>query len=151
MSSDAGILDIGCSTGGFLSVLRDMGFHDLRGLDPSPRCADAAARRLYDVEVLTGTLNRLPDLRPPFDLICLLGVIKHIRDLLVSSCVCQKEIERQIRDVLKLENRLHLLYDLQVADPTTVTSDSQRGAAHETDQHHHALLQRRRERREHVP
>ncbi len=52
------ILDVGCATGRLLANLRDRGFANVMGLDPSPACA-AAAARLYDIDVLTMTLGDL--------------------------------------------------------------------------------------------
>ena len=74
------ILDIGCATGGLLSVLKGMGYTNLRGLDPSPRCA-AAAKRLYGIEVMDCTISDLLGRPERFDLLILVGVLEHIRDL----------------------------------------------------------------------
>jgi 2-polyprenyl-3-methyl-5-hydroxy-6-metoxy-1,4-benzoquinol methylase len=78
-SREARILDVGCSTGGLLAVLRDAGYRHVAGLDPSPACAEAA-QRLYGIEVLTSTLSALPRLGRRFDLLILAGVVEHVRD-----------------------------------------------------------------------
>jgi SAM-dependent methyltransferase len=52
------ILDVGCATGGLLALLKERGYGHVWGLDPSPMCA-AAARRLYGIEVITGSLAEL--------------------------------------------------------------------------------------------
>ncbi len=77
---DARILDLGCSTGRLLAILRDKGFPQVSGLDPSPGCA-REARELYNVPVFTGSLtkNNLPP--GPLDVILMIGVLEHIRDL----------------------------------------------------------------------
>jgi SAM-dependent methyltransferase len=82
-SRDARILDVGCATGRLLANLRDKGFANVLGLDPSPVCA-AAARRLYDIEVRTTTLahlSEMPEGTGAFDVLILVGVLEHIRDL----------------------------------------------------------------------
>lgn len=77
---DARILDLGCSTGRLLAILREKGFPNVAGLDPAPGCA-REARALYDVPVFTGSLtaNNLP--AEPWDFILMIGVLEHIRDL----------------------------------------------------------------------
>src|ERR671938_427678 len=77
---DARILDVGCATGRLLALLRAKGFAGVTGLDPSPACA-AAARRLYDVPVLTTTLAELSTREGAFDVVIRVGVLEQIRDL----------------------------------------------------------------------
>jgi SAM-dependent methyltransferase len=79
-SRNVRILDIGCSTGGLLSILQQRGFTNLLGLDPSPGCA-AAAQRLYGIRVLTAPLTEIGRDHGPFDSIILVGVVEHVRDL----------------------------------------------------------------------
>ena len=50
------------------------------GLDPSPGCVETASR-LYGVEVLQGHLGQFPTLPYTFDVVILVGVLEHIRDL----------------------------------------------------------------------
>ena len=46
------------------------------------RRRDARRRsNFYDIKALTGTLSDPADLRPPFDLVFLLGVLEHVRDV----------------------------------------------------------------------
>jgi SAM-dependent methyltransferase len=76
----ARILDIGCATGRLLANLRDRGFANVNGLDPSPACA-AAAARLYQIPVRTMTLAELGATGERFDFAILVGVLEHLRDL----------------------------------------------------------------------
>lgn len=71
------ILEIGCGRGGLLSQLKERGFHNVHGLDPSPGCAQVA-KELYDIPVATGTImiNSLSSQR--FDLVIMVGVLEHI-------------------------------------------------------------------------
>jgi SAM-dependent methyltransferase len=79
-SREARILDVGCATGGLLSVFKRRGFGNVLGVDPSPACAQAA-RRLHGVEVRTATLAQLAGWQESFDLILLVGVLEHLRDV----------------------------------------------------------------------
>lgn len=77
---DARILDIGCATGRLLANLRDLGFPNVEGADPSPACA-AAADRLYGIRVHTATIAELAETTHRYDLCILVGVLEHLRDL----------------------------------------------------------------------
>lgn len=77
---DARILDIGCATGRLLANLRDRGFPNVTGLDPSPACA-RAAKKLYGIEVHTQTLAGLGSTNERFDVAILVGVLEHLCDL----------------------------------------------------------------------
>jgi SAM-dependent methyltransferase len=77
---DARILDIGCATGRLLANLRERGFPNVTGLDPSPACA-VAAKKLYDIDVHTMTLAELGAGTEKFDVAILVGVLEHLRDL----------------------------------------------------------------------
>jgi hypothetical protein len=76
----ARVLDIGCSTGSLLGALRRAGFRDVRGIDPSPESASAAAR-LHGVRVDVGTLHHVPAQTGTFDCVCLTGVLEHVWDV----------------------------------------------------------------------
>lgn len=79
-SPDARILDVGCASGRLLANLRDRGFANVIGLDPSPACA-AAAARLYAIDVRTMTLAEIARSGEQFDLVIMVGVLEHLRDL----------------------------------------------------------------------
>ena len=61
-------------------MLKEKGYTNLLGLDPSPRCA-AAAKRLYDIDVMVCTVADLVERPERYDLIIVVGVLEHIRDL----------------------------------------------------------------------
>jgi SAM-dependent methyltransferase len=79
-SLDAPILEIGCGFGQFLWVLRQRGFSNLLGADPSPGCA-RAARKFYDIYVTDRTIFTLERPETPYEFLTLIGVMEHIRDL----------------------------------------------------------------------
>ena len=74
------VLEIGCATGKLLAFLREAGYENVFGLDPSPGCADGA-KRLYGIRVLTGTVFELPEPDQSYDFLILLAVLEHIRDV----------------------------------------------------------------------
>jgi len=77
---DARILDIGCATGGLLAAFQRRGFANVLGVDPSPACA-TAARRLHGIQVRTTTLAQLAHCTERFDLVLMLGVLEHLREV----------------------------------------------------------------------
>ena len=82
-SSDVRILEVGCSTGALLHVLRESGFPEVFGWDPSAACA-AAAKELYGLDVRAQTLADPGPSAAPFGLVILIGVLEHVRDLSAS-------------------------------------------------------------------
>ena len=76
----ARILDAGCSSGTFLRLLRDKGFGDVLGLDPSP---DAVARAIgkNDVRAITGSFTSPPGDLGTFDVVTLSHTLEHITDV----------------------------------------------------------------------
>ncbi len=79
-SPDSRVFEIGCATGGLLKAVRERGFPDVLGSDPSPRCARAATQ-LYGVPAVVGTVFTVPIPEEPYDFLILTGVLEHIRDL----------------------------------------------------------------------
>jgi len=79
-SLDARVLEVGCSTGALLGVLRDRGYREVEGLDPSPECARTASR-LHGVRVLTGGLFAADPVPRPADVVVLVGVLEHLVDV----------------------------------------------------------------------
>jgi SAM-dependent methyltransferase len=79
-SPDMRILDVGCASGRLLANLRERGFPNVTGLDPSPACA-ATAARLYSIDVRTMTLGGIAETGEHFDLVIVVGVLEHLRDL----------------------------------------------------------------------
>ena len=76
----ARILEVGCANGGLLNALKQSGYQDVLGLDPSPVCAQNA-EQLYQIRVITGTLADIKIELGRFDFIILVAVLEHIREL----------------------------------------------------------------------
>jgi SAM-dependent methyltransferase len=104
-SSQAKILDIGCSTGRLLYILKQHGYNETLGLDPSPACAKAA-QKLYGINVVTNTLSDFTIDKSKFDFLILIGVIEHIERL--------SEVLQKMRHLL---SKGGLIY-IQVPDAT---------------------------------
>ncbi len=77
---EARILEVGCATGRLLGLLKEAGFPNVSGLDPSPSCGEAAGR-LYGVPVRTGSLHDLQEDPSPVEVLILIGVLEHLHDL----------------------------------------------------------------------
>jgi SAM-dependent methyltransferase len=76
---DAAILDIGCATGGLLNELKQLGFENVRGLDPSPQ-SRLYAREHFDIGIEIGGIFQRPEM-DAFDCVILSHVLEHVRDL----------------------------------------------------------------------
>ena len=80
LAEDASILDIGCGDGFHLDLLREFGRPgwNLEGIDPSPRAADAAARR--GLTVHRGVVQDVELPADRFDLAVMIATIEHVDD-----------------------------------------------------------------------
>lgn len=76
----ARILEVGCANGGLLNALKQLGYRNILGIDPSPVCA-INAEQLYEIQVLTNSLSDINADLGPFDFIILVAVLEHIKDL----------------------------------------------------------------------
>lgn len=79
-SSQVRICEIGCANGQLLALLKDQGFKNVLGIDPSPVCAQTA-ERLYGIHVLTNTLSNVSLETQAADFLILTGVLEHVREL----------------------------------------------------------------------
>jgi SAM-dependent methyltransferase len=91
-SPEARIVEIGCSTGGLLAALRELGFPNVLGVDPSPYCG-TAAKRIHDLTVQVGSLSDPLDDCGPAGMVVLVGVLEHVRDLEVALAKIRKLLE----------------------------------------------------------
>ena len=74
------ILDIGCATGGLLSIFKANGYDNLLGLDPSAECA-VTAKALHGIDVRATPISKMADWDEQFDLILMIGVLEHLREV----------------------------------------------------------------------
>lgn len=74
----ARILDVGCATGGLLSIFKLNGYSNLSGIDPSASCVETA-KRLYNIEASVNSIFNFNS-NEKFDLIILSAVLEHLPD-----------------------------------------------------------------------
>jgi SAM-dependent methyltransferase len=98
-SIDSHVLEIGSASGQLLRVLRERGYSNVLGADPSPGCV-RAAQALYGIPGVVGTIFDLPEPDQPYDFLILVGVMEHIRDL-------QRAVER-LHGLLPQGGRVYL-------------------------------------------
>jgi len=75
--TSARLLDVGCATGELLAALREQGFSNLAGLDPSEASA-RYAREHHGFHVILGTLGDKPDNVQAYDGVVLSAVLEHV-------------------------------------------------------------------------
>jgi len=73
------ILDLGCGNGGILEALRDLGYSNLTGIDPSAQCVRYLNQELH-IDSAQGSLAAMPSHVGKFDLVILSHVLEHVRD-----------------------------------------------------------------------
>lgn len=84
----ARIADIGCGNGGLLLQLKELGYSDLCGIDPSPGCV--RNMRAQGLHAFAGTLHRMPEEAGAFDAVALSHVLEHVRDVRSSLADCTR-------------------------------------------------------------
>lgn len=110
LASSSRVLEIGCATGRLLALVRDAGFSNIQGLDPSPGCA-RAAWDLYQVPVLTGSMFDIPVPDGSVDFVILIGVLEHVEDVggamthLRRILSPQGRVYAEVPDAAHLDNR----------------------------------------------
>jgi 2-polyprenyl-3-methyl-5-hydroxy-6-metoxy-1,4-benzoquinol methylase len=90
---DARILDVGVGRCTTLRALRELGYTQLTGLDPSPHTA-AVVQGGYGLRILNMPVSMLMSCTERFDVILLSGVLEHLRDLrptllLLKTLLCE--------------------------------------------------------------
>ncbi len=87
--SAARIFEIGCASGQLLYLLKQRGYPQVSGLEPSPPCARQSAE-LFGVPIVTGTMTTLGAGPASYDFLILVGVLEHLRDLSASVRHCTR-------------------------------------------------------------
>ena len=93
------ILDVGCSNGSFLALLRTQGFQNSRGIDPSVQ-AVANARKFRGVDAVAGSFLDPALELGSFDLLTISHVLEHLTD--VTGAV------RRIYELLASDGRVYV-------------------------------------------
>ncbi|MEO8303027.1 MAG: class I SAM-dependent methyltransferase [Betaproteobacteria bacterium] len=97
------VLDIGCAGGGLLLALRDCGFENLAGMDPSPACVERVRRHGFACrQGMFSDIHQAPPEEATCDVVILSHVVEHlvdvrkamlaVRNLLDQDGVCYVEV-----------------------------------------------------------
>lgn len=92
------ILDIGCANGGLLKELKNLGYNNLVGIDPSPICVENTIN-LVGCNAYTSSFYNNAE-NNQFDLIILTHVLEHVLDL--------NEIFSTIKNLIKPNGFLYI-------------------------------------------
>jgi len=79
-STQTRIFEVGCANGQLLALLKNHGYHNVSGIDPSPVSAERA-RQYYGIDVSSNTISDLLLSTGSVDFLILVGVLEHIRDI----------------------------------------------------------------------
>ena len=81
ISVDTSILDVGCSTGGLLKILKEAGYTNVFGLDPAEE--SIACLRNEGIKGWVGSIYQEPNPETcgKFDIVILSGVLEHLYDV----------------------------------------------------------------------
>jgi SAM-dependent methyltransferase len=74
------VLDAGCGTGSLLGFLKDFGYSNLLGLDPSPTAAKTVVE-VHGVPAIAGSFLAPPSDVVEFDIVTLCHVLEHLTDV----------------------------------------------------------------------
>jgi len=88
---ECSLLDVGCSSGSLMLIAQDMGFGEIRGVEPAEKAAQTAQNLGFDV--YTGFLDQAAYPDNSFDIVTLFEVIEHLEEA--------QSIAREIHRVLK--------------------------------------------------
>ena len=80
LKKDYRILDLGCYTGELMKILKDNGYSNLIGVDPSDYAVKVAKER-YEVKVIKASIFDDLDYLGKFDFIIINHVLEHIKNL----------------------------------------------------------------------
>ncbi len=71
------VLEIGCATGEYLEALRDLGMHNLTGIEYNPKACDIARQR-YNLDVWEGDLQSAHLPENSFDAVVMRHALEHV-------------------------------------------------------------------------
>jgi SAM-dependent methyltransferase len=94
------VLDIGTATGDLLVALRDLGFANVHGVEPSPEAA-RKAREIHGLDVIAGDARSATAWNEGFAVVILVAVLEHLVDPRVAL--------REILELLRPDGIVYLL------------------------------------------
>jgi SAM-dependent methyltransferase len=81
LNRNSHIVEIGCSMGLLLSLLKKNGYTNLYGIDPSPLCVRKVIEQ-YSIPAAASAISGLSSIiKKQVDMLIMVGVLEHIRDL----------------------------------------------------------------------
>jgi len=89
------ILDLGCANGGLLKILKERGFSNLTGVDPSKTCVNNVLASGLDAFQAHIFEQSFIDWDKKFDFIILSHVIEHIKDLDVAIQIVKNKLSEK--------------------------------------------------------
>jgi SAM-dependent methyltransferase len=96
----ARVLDIGCAHGGLLKALDEIGYHNLRGLDPSPACVENT--RALGIEAQVGSLFQ-SFAGGEFNCVILSHTLEHVQELAQAMDFVKSALRKNPAGVLYAE------------------------------------------------
>jgi 2-polyprenyl-3-methyl-5-hydroxy-6-metoxy-1,4-benzoquinol methylase len=96
----AKILEIGCANGQLLAILKNQGYPNVSGIDPSPVSAEIVRQR-YNINVSANTLSDFSVETESVDYLILAGVLEHVRELHTSL--------QRLRETLSIGGRIFIV------------------------------------------
>lgn len=97
---DARILDVGCANGGLLKALKEIGYLNLCGIDPSPVCVENTRR--LGIEAYPGSLFK-PFPHGKFDCVVLSHTLEHVQEVRYAIRCISKILEPDGKQVIYIE------------------------------------------------
>ncbi len=79
ISKKANILEVGCSIGKLLYLIKQKGYKNLLGVEPAPECKRIAKEK-YNIDIITSTLDNFRT-KEKYDLIIFSAVLEHLVDI----------------------------------------------------------------------
>lgn len=100
ISKKAKILDIGCGSGALLIALKDRGFCNLFGMDPSQESINIVREHGINAKVGNVFDEASEELAQTFDIVCFTAVLEHVYEL--NECI------EHLRNYLAKDSRIYL-------------------------------------------
>lgn len=79
ISKKANILEVGCSIGKLLYLIKQKGYKNLLGVEPAPECKKIAKEK-YNINIVTSTFDNFKT-KKKYDLIIFSAVLEHLTDI----------------------------------------------------------------------
>ena len=91
---DSSVLEIGCSSGNFIQILKEVGFNDITGVEINKEAIARAIKRFPEFNFINKSIEDL-DTNITYDLVITCGVLIHIKD----------NLQNIIEKIQKLSNK----------------------------------------------